>query len=369
MHYAEKGDFFMKNKRIVSVILTLAMVLSFLPNIQASAKVKLSATSKTLYVGKSTTIKISGAKSVKWSVSNKCIKIVKKTKTYAKIKAVNKGTAYLIAKVGNKTYKCSVCVKKKESNPIPTIKPTEKDDYISGFSIPEQKIYNNNGISINMSNIEETDAYVDIEFLVENKSETEYSVYPRQYAINNLMAGGNNYAPYDVAVGKKIKFSISIKKDWLEENEIKKIKKIDIYFTFYHDYKTNWDTETITIKSSSDDGIYYEPKGKEVFSDKDIVLYLLSSSKGSYKFCLKSNLIQNDYWSVENCSINDWMYDLGSCKYDLFGEPAISGSFSVFSLIVDRDFMEKNNIKSINNIEFEIDFGGDITTKKIKLEL
>lgn len=108
----------MKNKRIVSVILALAMVLSFLPNVQASAKVKLSTTRKTLYVGQSTTIKISGAKSVKWSVSNKCIKIVKKTNSYVKVKAVSVGETSLNAKVNGKTYICTFNVKELESKVI-----------------------------------------------------------------------------------------------------------------------------------------------------------------------------------------------------------------------------------------------------------
>lgn len=359
----------MKKKSFISLVLVVAMALATFPSDLASAKVKLNATSKKITVGKTATIKISGAKSVKWSVSNKKIKIIKKTNSYAKVKAINEGISFLNAKVGRKTYKCTVLVKKKVSNPVPTTKPTEKESYISDFSISNQSIYNKNGISININSIEEDNAYVSIEFLVENKTEIDYSVYPRQYAINDLMAGGNNYAPYDVTIGKKIKFSISIKKDWLKENNIEKIKKIDIYFTFKHDYKNIWDTETITIKSDLDDGIYYEPKGTEVFSDKDIVIYLLSSNKESYKFCLKSSLIKNDYWSVENCSINDWMYDLGSCKYDLFGKPILSNTFSVFELVVDKDFMEKNDIKCIKDIEFEIDFGKDITTKKVQLEL
>lgn len=79
----------------------------------AASKVKLSATKKTMYVGKTTKITLkNNKKKVKWSVSNGKVKIVKSTKQYVKIKAVKKGTVTLKAKVGKKTYKCKITVKK-----------------------------------------------------------------------------------------------------------------------------------------------------------------------------------------------------------------------------------------------------------------
>ena len=106
----------MKNKKITSLILVFAIMLSLFPSVSASAKAKLSATSKTLTVGKTATIKITGSKSAKWYVSNGKIRIVKSTKTYAKIKAVSKGTSYLKAKIGNKTYKCKITIIVSNSN-------------------------------------------------------------------------------------------------------------------------------------------------------------------------------------------------------------------------------------------------------------
>ena len=106
----------MKNKKITSLILVFALMLSLFTSVSASAKAKLSATSKTLTVGKTATIKITGSKSAKWYVSNGKIRIVKSTKTYAKIKAVSKGTSYLKAKVGNKTYKCKITIIVSNSN-------------------------------------------------------------------------------------------------------------------------------------------------------------------------------------------------------------------------------------------------------------
>lgn len=100
-------------KKIKIIIIAMALVLLLPINVNAAPKVKLSSTKKTIEVGK--TVKISlknNKKKVKWSVSNGKIKIVKKTNKYAKIKAIKKGTATLKAKVGKKTYKCKITVKK-----------------------------------------------------------------------------------------------------------------------------------------------------------------------------------------------------------------------------------------------------------------
>ena len=116
----------MRNKRISSLFIITALIFSLLPAIPINAKVKLNSTNKTLYVGKTTTIKINGIKkSVKWFVSNSHIKITKQTKTYAKIKGMSKGTSYLKAKVGSKTYKCKVVVKNIAKKPKPTQEPQE----------------------------------------------------------------------------------------------------------------------------------------------------------------------------------------------------------------------------------------------------
>lgn len=110
----------MKNKSKAKQLLTIAVaiILSlviFLPSsAQAAAKTKLNVTTKTIYVGDSYTVKLlNNTKKVKWSASNKNIKIVSKNNKQAKIKGVKKGTSYLSAKVGSKTYKCKVTIKNK----------------------------------------------------------------------------------------------------------------------------------------------------------------------------------------------------------------------------------------------------------------
>ena len=100
-----------KNKRIW--ILLVAIVCAFtmlVPSSVEAATIKLNAKSKTIEVGKTTTLKVSGtSKKVTWSSSNKKIATVS---SKGKVKGIKAGTCTIKAKVGGKTYKCKVKVKK-----------------------------------------------------------------------------------------------------------------------------------------------------------------------------------------------------------------------------------------------------------------
>ena len=98
------------------VLLTLMMIL--IPHSEVNAaKTKMNVKSKSITVGQTVKIKLlNNKKKVKWSVSNGSIRITKKNKSYAKIKGIRKGTAYLKAKVGSKTYKCKITVKTKSTS-------------------------------------------------------------------------------------------------------------------------------------------------------------------------------------------------------------------------------------------------------------
>jgi uncharacterized protein YjdB len=74
-----------------------------------AATIKLNATSKTIYKGKSATLKVSGTKKkVKWSSSNKKVATVS---SKGKVTAQKKGICYISAKVVGKTLKCKITVK------------------------------------------------------------------------------------------------------------------------------------------------------------------------------------------------------------------------------------------------------------------
>lgn len=104
-----------KTKKLLTLaVIMLSLLVLFPTSVNAAGKTKLNATKKTVNVGDFCTVKmLNNKKKVKWSVSNKNIKIVSKSNKQAKIKGVKKGASYLKAKVGSKTYKCKVTVKEK----------------------------------------------------------------------------------------------------------------------------------------------------------------------------------------------------------------------------------------------------------------
>lgn len=101
--------------RTLAIVLSLSIFTpSVIPNIgtetvQAATKIKLNCTKKTIYVGKSFKLKITGTKKkVKWSSSNKKIATVSST---GLVKGKNKGTCKITANVSGKKYTCTVNVK------------------------------------------------------------------------------------------------------------------------------------------------------------------------------------------------------------------------------------------------------------------
>lgn len=99
-------------KRTMSVILVTALLFSALviPDTgkEVKAAIKISAAKKTLIVGQSIKLKVTGTKKqIIWSSSKKSVAKVSKK---GKVKALKKGTAVIRAKAGAKTVKCKIKV-------------------------------------------------------------------------------------------------------------------------------------------------------------------------------------------------------------------------------------------------------------------
>lgn len=96
------------------IIVWLALVVLFFGsfirpvNVQA-AKVKLNKSTVTIYRGASASLKVLGSKKkIKWSTSKKSVASVSAS---GKVTGKKPGSAYIYAKVGNRTLKCKVTVK------------------------------------------------------------------------------------------------------------------------------------------------------------------------------------------------------------------------------------------------------------------
>lgn len=110
MRKAKTCNVWKQKLTIVWLVLAVLILGNFVRpvNVQA-AKVKLNKSSVTIDRGASVSLKVSGSKKkVKWSTSKKSVASVSSS---GKVKGKKAGTAYIYAKVGNRTLKCKATVK------------------------------------------------------------------------------------------------------------------------------------------------------------------------------------------------------------------------------------------------------------------
>lgn len=96
-------------KRYLAVFLAVFLAAGLVPVQAGAAPVKMNAEKKTIYVGSSTALKVTGsAKKAKWSSDKKSVAAVNGN---GKVTAIKAGKATITAKVGRKSYQCRVTVK------------------------------------------------------------------------------------------------------------------------------------------------------------------------------------------------------------------------------------------------------------------
>lgn len=133
-------------KRTLAVILMMMFAVTSVP-MQTKAAVKISSTSKTLDVGQTFTLRITGTSSkITWSSSNKKVASVTQK---GKVTAKQAGTAKITAKVSKKTLTCKVTVKAKFSATAATkkISCTLQDTKKGVVAI----LKNNNSITVSLT--------------------------------------------------------------------------------------------------------------------------------------------------------------------------------------------------------------------------
>ncbi len=102
--------------RRASVLLSVIVLMVCAVSAHAASVPEFRANSTSVSVGKTTVIRlVDGAQNVRWSVSNKRIKIVSKSDTSIKIKGVSKGNATVTASSGNTSAKCSITVTNRQN--------------------------------------------------------------------------------------------------------------------------------------------------------------------------------------------------------------------------------------------------------------
>lgn len=222
-----------KTKKLLTItaVIMLSLMMLFSSTTQAAGKTKLNSTKKTINVGDSCTVKLlNNKKKVKWSVSNKNIKIISKNNKQAKIKGVKKGASYLSAKVGSKTYKCKVTVKSKNNGNGVVYK--DKNVLIKFIGL-EKESYGNG---------------YDIKISIKNLSKRSIVVQARESSINGIMV--DPVFSVDISPGKTDIDEMSIWGDDAKNVPFKKVKNIETKFFIgdWSDSSFGYITKIVKIK-------------------------------------------------------------------------------------------------------------------------
>lgn len=303
----------MKNKirrdiiSIYSLLVMICVLTAFPVLTQAKREVSISPSEKTIAVGKTVTIKLkNNSKKVKWSTSNKKIKILSKSNKQAKIKGIKKGTSYVKAKVGGKTYKCKIVVEEidvlyidvdydaslnigeiykvkcsiypknatnKEiiwTSSDESVATVNKNGVVKAIKVGISKItatvgdesascsinvyetinkalYQDKNVKIDIESISFSD-YPDeyrINLVIENTSERDICVQARDTSINGYMV--DPAFSSDISAGKKIKDDLSVLKKDVIGSEIKTMELKFYIFDDRSDDDFGYNTETVKI--------------------------------------------------------------------------------------------------------------------------
>lgn len=103
-------------------------------------------------------------------------------------------------------------------------------------------VYEQNGVKISYTGIEEKTGRILVKFLIENDTDIDYCVQERDFSANGYMLDANMSA--EVAPHKKCNDGITVYKSTLEENNITDIENIEFYFHIF-----DWDNWTNGIDS------------------------------------------------------------------------------------------------------------------------
>ena len=127
----------MRNTRR-TIFLILTVLMAVLAGFQVSAA-GISAKKLTLITGKTQTLKVSGAKKVKWSSSDKKVASVS---SKGVVKGIRDGKANIIAKVGKKKYTCRVTVVRARTTGAAAPAKHVSSGSTCTMSAEEKKVYN-----------------------------------------------------------------------------------------------------------------------------------------------------------------------------------------------------------------------------------
>lgn len=236
---------------------------------------------------------------------------------------------------------------------------TKEEEVPAGeLSVEKGIIYEENDVVISVDGIQKGNTSTSVSFVIENNSDNDYNVDAHSWDINGIMIGDNQYGfnSVETAAGKKSRLNLEVDNSVLESKGINYISEIDVLFWFYGDSMKQWDSGLLNIKTSQ----YSEELRATVDRDPDYaddvveVWYAGNDSKNNYTFWVHNKSSYNAECTIENCSVNDWSYELTEYTFDAYGVLVNSNANVAITIPIDKEFAKTNGIEKIENIEFDV---------------
>lgn len=221
--------------------------------------------------------------------------------------------------------------------------------------IESQVIYNENDVKITAKEIVKNGNGWDVNFFIENNTNSNLSIYPYAYAINGLMARDGAYVmDCDVAAGKKANASLRIKESLLKQYGITEVRCVDLLMKVYDkdNYSKSFYTDQIELKTNLYNGGHDPLSGKKLFNDEGIRVVFLSRDGNAFNYAITNTTGKLVSFSFEDLSIND--YTNSKTDYNLYSVEILNNCKIVATVNVSDEFLSDNDIKEIEKIEWNL---------------
>ena len=159
-----------------------------------------------------------------------------------------------------------------------------------------------------------------------------------------------------VAAGKKDDRSLAIHNEFFSIYDIDCIKYFDILFWVYDtdNMLNSFETNVIRIKSDKYDDSISRIFGTEVYNKNGIKIDFLSNNYSGLEYVVTNTTGNNLDATFEGISIND--YTVSDTDLYLSDGQILNDNQRVFIIDVKNEFKTKNNIQSVNKVDFYLSY-------------
>lgn len=231
---------------------------------------------------------------------------------------------------------------------------TDAEQTSSDVSIEEQVLVDQDGIKITATEYVTDSIMGDgIELLVENNSDTDYTIGCDELIVNDYMIA--DLFSVDVAAGKKSNEMMYLSSSELNAAGIDTVGKVEMYF---HAYDANWDDLFQNVYSEIETSEFANmdttpnDEGTELYNENGIRIVGKTVDENSFwgtaiLLYIENTSGKNVGISVDDMSINGFMMT------PYFSTTVYDGKKAIDDITIMSSDLEENGIESIDEVELK----------------